>query len=223
MKKDGEMDSKEGGNLKTSYMSNLGRRVAQLGGGLVIVAVVALWQWSVIENGIVSYLYGYRSHATHYEILQVPKEASNGEIASAYRFQSKKYHPDKTKSNSLGVQEIYKQNFYRIAAAYDILSSPQKRQEYNRMLQVTKETPSWNWQWQYWSSDFTLTSCGYVVGVLGIIIIGLEYFVFPLKYKVTTWRTQSTISVQERQVRLQLAREKLQEKYTLQSRPCRKK
>ena len=57
-----------------------------------------------------------------YEILGVDKSASTDEIKKAYRKLSKEHHPDKG-----GNEEKFKD----IAAAYDILSDPQKKQNYD--------------------------------------------------------------------------------------------
>lgn len=57
-----------------------------------------------------------------YEILGVPKNASAEEIKKQYRKLSKQYHPD------VGGDES---KFKELAGAYDILSDPQKRQQYD--------------------------------------------------------------------------------------------
>lgn len=57
-----------------------------------------------------------------YEILGVDKSASSEDIKKAYRKLSKEHHPDRG-----GNEEKFKD----IAAAYDILSDPQKKQNYD--------------------------------------------------------------------------------------------
>lgn len=62
----------------------------------------------------------------YYKILSVPRSASAADIKRAYRKLSLKYHPDKNSSPDAA------EKFAEIAAAYDILSDPDKRETYNR-------------------------------------------------------------------------------------------
>lgn len=63
----------------------------------------------------------------YYEILQVPKNASQEEIKKAYRKQALRYHPDRNP----GDKEAEKQ-FKEISEAYEVLSDERKRQVYDR-------------------------------------------------------------------------------------------
>ena len=62
-----------------------------------------------------------------YEVLGIGKEASAGEIKKAYRKQAIKYHPDKNP----GDQEA-EANFKKAAEAYEVLSDPQKKAQYDQ-------------------------------------------------------------------------------------------
>jgi DnaJ-class molecular chaperone len=62
---------------------------------------------------------------SYYEILEVPKNASETEIKKAYRTLSLKYHPDRNKSPD--AQSI----FQKINEAYETLSDTQKRKQYD--------------------------------------------------------------------------------------------
>lgn len=62
---------------------------------------------------------------THYDVLNVSREASTDEIKRAYRSLSLKWHPDRNPSP----EAISK--FQEISAAYEILSDEGKRREYN--------------------------------------------------------------------------------------------
>lgn len=61
----------------------------------------------------------------YYKTLGVLKEASDKEIKSAYRRLARKYHPDR---NSNVSDDIMK----KINIAFEVLSDPEKRNEYNK-------------------------------------------------------------------------------------------
>lgn len=63
----------------------------------------------------------------YYEILNVDKNASDDEIKRAYRTMAKKYHPDLNPNNSEA-----EQTFKEVSNAYEILSDPSKRANYDR-------------------------------------------------------------------------------------------
>lgn len=61
-----------------------------------------------------------------YQTLEVNENASSEEIKKAYRKLARKYHPDINKKG--GAEERFKE----ITAAYEILSDPQKRAQYDQ-------------------------------------------------------------------------------------------
>ncbi|MDD4126101.1 MAG: molecular chaperone DnaJ [Methanomicrobium sp.] len=63
----------------------------------------------------------------YYDILNVPKTATEQEIKKAYRTLTKKYHPDVSKEE--GAEEKFKE----INEAYSVLSDKQKKAQYDSM------------------------------------------------------------------------------------------
>lgn len=64
----------------------------------------------------------------YYEILGVDRNASQEEIKNAYRRLAKKYHPDVNPDNKKEAEEKFKE----AAEAYEVLSDPQKRAQYDQ-------------------------------------------------------------------------------------------
>ncbi len=60
----------------------------------------------------------------YYNVLGVPRSASKEEIKKAYRRLAHKYHPDKSGGDE--------QRFKEVNEAYQVLSDPDKRANYDR-------------------------------------------------------------------------------------------
>ncbi|MFM8300734.1 MAG: DnaJ domain-containing protein [Microcystis aeruginosa] len=65
----------------------------------------------------------------YYEILQIPRNASNNQIKTAFRRLARQYHPDYNPNDPEAVTK-----FREIEQAYRVLSDKEKRKEYDRSL-----------------------------------------------------------------------------------------
>jgi DnaJ-class molecular chaperone len=68
--------------------------------------------------------------ANPYEILGVPRNASEADIKKAFRNLAKKHHPD-TKGSEKGADKAAQKKFQEISGAYDILGDKEKRAKYD--------------------------------------------------------------------------------------------
>ncbi len=62
-----------------------------------------------------------------YEILGVPRTATQEEIKKAYRRLAKQYHPDRNPNDKTA-----EQRFKEVHAAYEVLGDPERRAQYDR-------------------------------------------------------------------------------------------
>jgi len=69
-----------------------------------------------------------QSLSDYYELLQVPRNASEDAIKKSYRRLARLYHPDSNKAR------FASEHMTLLNAAYGVLSDPQKRREYDALL-----------------------------------------------------------------------------------------
>jgi curved DNA-binding protein len=84
----------------------------------------------------------------YYEVLGVPRTASDADIKKAFRKLARQYHPDVAKTKK-GAEEKFKE----INEAYEVLSDPTKRKKYDELGPNWKQgadfRPPPGWQQQY--------------------------------------------------------------------------
>ncbi|MGP1440641.1 MAG: DnaJ domain-containing protein [Treponema sp.] len=128
----------------------------------------------------------------YYKILETNKSASQEEIKQKYRELAKKWHPD-ANGNSKESEERFKD----IAEAYSVLSSPDKKREYDesifqnsytRRSQGTYQNSSWNTEEETPFYTFYYTSnkskkknenSGSILKGLFQIVVGIVLFRLP--------------------------------------------
>jgi DnaJ-class molecular chaperone len=71
-----------------------------------------------------------------YEVLEIPKDASDKDIKDAYRQMAKIWHPDKNKSPQA------EEKFKEINTAYNILIDPKLRQRFDQTGSVDTDVPT---------------------------------------------------------------------------------
>lgn len=74
----------------------------------------------------------------YYEILGVPKGASDTEIKKAYRKLALKYHPDRAPQSK---KKEYEEKFKEISQAYRVLSDKEKKAQYDQFGQTFEGAP----------------------------------------------------------------------------------
>ena len=67
-----------------------------------------------------------------YEILGLSHDASDNDIKKAYKKLAMKYHPDRQANKSDKEKKEAEEKFKEVAWAYDILSTPEKKQRYDQ-------------------------------------------------------------------------------------------
>ena len=72
-----------------------------------------------------------------YKLLGVPRESSQDDIRNAHRKLARKYHPD-TNPGNRSAEERFKE----IQRAYEVLSNPEKRQEYDKRFHTSPRESS---------------------------------------------------------------------------------
>lgn len=118
----------------------------------------------------------------YYEILGIPRDASQDAIKQAYRKLALKYHPDKNKGDKASEHTMKELNFI-----YSILSVPEKRHNYDRTIE---EDARLNWEARLGSfcdEREVIDSTGAKV----VIRVGQNvYYPVEIDKSIITWKYQ---------------------------------
>ena len=95
------------------------------------------------------------ANPNYYEILGINREADPEDIKRAYRKLALKYHPDKTKGDPAA--EV---KFKQINEAYQVLSDPAKRQQYDQFGSTGSGGFNGNWQTADFAQGFDFGDLG---------------------------------------------------------------
>ena len=77
-----------------------------------------------------------------YRALGVKRSATDRQLKSAYRKLALKFHPDKNKTRTA------EERFKKINAAYEVLSDPARRRDYDLTLQPERPRTNADGYWQ---------------------------------------------------------------------------
>jgi molecular chaperone DnaJ len=100
----------------------------------------------------------------YYSILGVSKNATQEEIKEAYKRLAKKYHPDRNPGDKSAEEK-----FKEINEAYQVLSDPQKRAQYDRAFDFGFNTYGRDWKggFNFDFSDFNFPNIGDIFETIG--------------------------------------------------------
>ncbi|CAK4681042.1 unnamed protein product [Aphanomyces euteiches] len=101
----------------------------------------------------------------YYDVLKIPRTASQAEIVKAYRKLALKHHPDKLQNQSNVDLQAATEYFQTIVKAYDVLSDYEKRADYD--IHGPKLKPSYDLDIKASLSKLTPLLASAFVGLLG--------------------------------------------------------
>jgi DnaJ-domain-containing protein 1 len=83
------------------------------------------------------------AYRTHFEVLGVPRDATEAQVREAYFRLAKRFHPDVHHDAALSdLRDKLEEVFTRLGEAYEVLCSPRMRASYERELAPREGQPS---------------------------------------------------------------------------------
>lgn len=79
-----------------------------------------------------------KDFTSYYDVLRISGNASGEEIKKAYRKLVLQFHPDRVSPDAPDLKDLAEEEFKRIQEAYDVLSVPEKRKQYDEQLKNLK-------------------------------------------------------------------------------------
>ena len=76
----------------------------------------------------------------YYDVMGVDKNATQSQIKKKYKELVTKWHPDKCKKKKEYSNDFIEHRYKKIVDAYEVLSDPQKREEYDLTQYKKDET-----------------------------------------------------------------------------------
>ncbi len=98
----------------------------------------------------------------YYEVLGISKSASDDEIKKAFRKMAKKYHPDANPDNKEAEQK-----FKEVNEAYEVLSDPQKKAQYDQFGHAAFEQGGGPGGFSYGGAGFDMGDIGDIFNMFG--------------------------------------------------------
>ncbi|CAG8552045.1 15769_t:CDS:1 [Racocetra persica] len=78
----------------------------------------------------------------YYKVLEISKNATQEEIKTAYKRLALEYHPDKQSGKLDAEKKASEEKMKQINAAYETLSDPEKRKEYDSLIDSRERNKS---------------------------------------------------------------------------------
>ncbi|MFA6130482.1 MAG: J domain-containing protein [Candidatus Omnitrophota bacterium] len=79
-----------------------------------------------------------KDFASYYDVLRISENATGEEIKKTYRKLVLQFHPDRVSPEAPDLKDLAEEEFKRIQEAYDVLSVPEKRKQYDEQLKNLK-------------------------------------------------------------------------------------
>jgi curved DNA-binding protein CbpA len=86
-----------------------------------------------------NFLARIKNSQTHYEVLDIGREASASELKTVYYQLARRYHPDRFRKSNPALVSQVESAFARITQAYDTLRDERLRSSYNTKLEARKK------------------------------------------------------------------------------------